>query len=281
MKYAFSVVVFSVAVSLFAAASVLGQTDIRKVDFQNFTYEPSCAGEDTTKVKVAGGEFSEEKKVDEYTERFFFKVFNIIYGDLNRDKAEEAVILSVCNTGGTGNFTEGFVFSIKRGKPALVARIPGGDRADGGLRKAWIENGLLVVESNDSERSRGACCPEGTITQKVKLSGSKLLVVGQPIRKDLFPPQRIAFTKGSSGATLKLTIPANEGKRLIVGARAGQVLSVSIDTDKASVDLDEDADITNNTNGFSAVLPKGGDFTIRVTNYEDSAVVVTVNIKIN
>lgn len=274
--------VFSVVVLLIAAASLFAQqNDIRKVDFQNFTYEPGCAGEDTTKVTVAGGEFSEEKKVDDYTERFFFKVFNIIYGDLNANKTEEAVILSVCNTGGTGNFTEGFVFSMKRGKPTLVARIPGGDRADGGLRKAWIEKGLLVIEANDSEQARGACCPGGTITQKVRLSGNKLLNVGQPMVRDLFPPQRVSFARGASGATLKLTIPANEGKRLIVGAGAGQVLSVSVDTDRAAVGLDEDAEMTNNVSGFSAMLPNSGDYTVRVTNYEDSRLVVTVNIKIN
>lgn len=276
MKHVFSVVV----ALLFVVAPTFAQNNIRKFDFQNFTYEPSCAGEDVTKVTVSSGEFSEEKKVDEYTERFFFKVFNIIYGDLNGDKAEEAVILSVCNTGGTGNFTEGFVYSMKRGKPTLVARIPGGDRADGGLRKAWIESGLLVLESNDSEQARGACCPGGTITQKVRLSAGKLLNVGRPIVRDLFPPQRVTFAKGASGATIKLTIPATEGKRLIVGARGGQTLSVSIDTDKAAVDLDEDADITNNPGGFDAVLPKSGDYTIRVISYEDSPLVVTVNIKI-
>lgn len=121
----------------------------------------------------------------------------------------------------------------------------------------------------------------GTITQKVRLSGNKLLNAGQPIVRDLFPRQRVAFAKGSSGATIKLVIPADEGKRLIVGARAGQTLSVSVDTDKASASLDEDADVTNNVNGFSTVLPKSGDYTIRVTNYEDSALTVTVDIKIN
>ena len=39
------------------------QSDIRKVDFNNFTFEPSCAGEETKKVTVKNGEFSEEKKV--------------------------------------------------------------------------------------------------------------------------------------------------------------------------------------------------------------------------
>src|SRR5262245_3099063 len=48
---------------------------IRKVDFKNFTYEPSCAGEDLHKVTVKNGEFSREKKEDGYVDRFYFNVF--------------------------------------------------------------------------------------------------------------------------------------------------------------------------------------------------------------
>lgn len=269
------------AAFVLASVSVAGQTQIRNVDFQNFTYEPSCSYEGYEKVTVKDGEFSDEKKVGEYTERFFFKVFNIIYGDLNRDGTDEAVILSVCNTGGTGNFTEGFIFSIKSGAPALLARIPGGDRADGGLREASIKNGLIVIEANDSEKSRGACCPGGTITLKLRLVESRLRTVGQPIRRDLFPIQRVSFAKGASNATIKITLPVGEGKRLILGARSGQTLSVAINSEKAGATLDEDAELANSKLGFSAVLPKTGDYTVRVTNYEDSPLVITVNIKIN
>lgn len=273
--------VFPVIVLLVGSLSALAQTDIRRVDFQNFTYEPSCAGEDTTKVTVKNGEFSSEKQEDGYVDRFFFKVFNIIYGNLNGDKAEEAVILSVCNTGGTGNFTEGFVYSMKRGKPTLIARIPGGDRADGGLRKAVIENGLIVLEYNDPEKTAGACCPEGTVTQKLRVTGDKVVEVGAPVKRDLFPSQRVSFAKGASSATLNLTLPAESGRRLVVGARAGQTLTFSVNNQKIDFRLLGDIDVTTNNAGFTAELPDSGDYTIQLTNYEESPVTVTVTIKIN
>lgn len=268
-------------VLLFASVGVGAQDNIRNVDFQNFTYEPGCAGEDTTKITVAGGEFSEEKKVDGYTERFFFKVFDLVYGDLNGDKTEEAVMLSVCNTGGTGNFTEGFIYSMKRGKPTLIARIPGGDRADGGLRNLSIEGGLIVLEYNDPDKTAGACCPEGTVTQKLRLSGKNLVEVGAPVKRDLFPSQRVSFARGASRAVLKLTIPAESGKRLVIGARAGQTLTFSVDNEKIEWRLlDEDVEPTQVSNGFTVRLGKTGDHTIQLTNYEESALTVTVTIKI-
>lgn len=270
-----------VFVFLFGVLGTCAQGDIRKVDFLNFTFEPSCAGEENTKVTVKNGEFSSEKQEDGYVDRFYFKVFDINYGDVTGDRVDDAVMLSVCNTGGTGNFTEGFVYSMRGGKPTLVARIPGGDRADGGLRDVSIDGGLIVIVYNDPEKTSGACCPEGIVTQKLRVSDNGTIEVGPPIKRDLFPTQRVTFAKGTSGTTLKLTIRANEGKRLVVGARAGQILSVSTNTDKAAVSLEEEAEVTNAPNGFSATLPKNGDYTIRVTNYEDTALIVIVNIKIN
>ena len=41
----------------------------------------------------------------------------------------------------------------------LFATIPGGDRADGGFRTARVENGQLVVESNDPGETGGAAVP--------------------------------------------------------------------------------------------------------------------------
>jgi hypothetical protein len=40
-----------------------------------------------------------------------------------------------------------------------------------------------------------------------------------------------------SGKTFKITIPEEEGRRYIVGARAGQTLTVTVDTDQASLRL--------------------------------------------
>src|SRR5436309_759417 len=121
-----------------------GQTTIRNVDFKNFTYQPSCTdmedGKKLEKITVKNGEFAREKQMEGYVDRFDFRIMAVTFGDLNGDKQDEAIILSNCNTGGTGQFTEGFVYTIKGGKPVLLARVPGGDRADGGLRSLTVED---------------------------------------------------------------------------------------------------------------------------------------------
>ena len=158
MKKAFLLTLITVA----AATVALSQSDVHSVDFKNFTYEPSCAGETPTKVRVKNGEYSKETKQDGYTDRFDFQVLAIEYGDVTGDGKDEAVILSNCNTGGTGQFSEGFVYTIRAGKPSLLARVPGGDRADGGLRSITVDGGDLVVEFNDPEKAAGAAVPRAS-----------------------------------------------------------------------------------------------------------------------
>jgi hypothetical protein len=216
-----------------------------------------------------------------YVDRFFFKVFLVTYGDLTGDGVDDAVILSVCNAGGTGYFTEGWVYTIKGGKPVVVATIPGGDRADGGLRHAHVASGSLIIDSNDPGEDGGACCPQFVVTTRYRVSGAKLIQIGKEERRDLFPVQRVSFARGASSADVDVTIPSEEGKRLVVGARAGQTLFVTLSSDKVSAGLDDDADVTQGTNGFRAKLPKSGDYTIRLTNYEDSTQKVTVTVRIN
>jgi hypothetical protein len=253
---------------------------VRRVDFKNFTYEPDCAYDDNKKVTVKNGEYSYEKPADGYTDRFYFKVMEVAYGDLNGDSSEEAVVLTVCNTGGTGNFTQGFVYAMQDGKPSKFADIPGGDRADGGLRTARVENGQLVVESNDPSETGGACCPEYILTTRYDVSTGKLRQVGKADRRPVFPTERVKFDKGATGTTIKVKIAIGEGRHYIVGARAGQVLDVSVNTEKAEVRLLEDAETPQHTNGFSAALPKNGDYTIEVSNFGDKPIDVVLNIRI-
>ena len=258
----------------------VAQTDISKVDFRNFTYSAHCASESPQKITVKNGEFAEKKPQDGYVDRFYFNVRDISYGDLNGDRRDEALVLTVCNTGGTGNFSEGFVFEFKNGKPVLAARIPGGDRAYGGLRSATVKNGLLVVESNDAGPDGASCCPQLIVTTTYKVTGGRLIQSGRAVRREIYPKERVVFAKGASEKTLQLTIPAQEGKRLMVGARAGQTLSVSVDSDKASLRILEDADVKFGANDFVAKLPSDGDYTIEVQNNEAVPVTVRVSIKI-
>ena len=131
-----------------------------------------------------------------------------------------------------------------------MARIEGGDRAYDGLRSAVVENGLLAVDRNDAGENGGACCPEFAVTTKYKLSGDKLIASGTPVRRELYPGEPLKFAKGASSATVKLTIAPEDRKRFTLGARAGQIMSVSVDNPKISIRLLEDALVTEGTNGF-------------------------------
>ena len=257
-----------------------GQAGIRSIDFKNFTYNAHCIGETPSDVTVSNGEFSEEKQQEGYVDRFYFHVFDIAYGDLNADRQDEAIVLAVCNTGGTGNFSEGFVFSMRRGKAVLVGRIPGGDRAYGGLRTTRVERGLLVVDSNDVGEMGGACCPEIIVTTKYRLTGGKLIKSGPESRRPIYPTERVTFDRGMSGKTFRTTVGSGEGKRFIVGARANQSLTVSVDNENVQLRLLEDARVTEGINNFLAKLPKTGDYTVEIRNDAETTVTVTVNIKI-
>lgn len=276
--------IFTILITGFAAIAAAAQANVHSVDFKNFTYEPSCAGETPTKVRVKNGEYSKETQQDGFTDHFYFNVLAVEYGDVTGDGKEEAVILSNCNTGGTGQFTEGLVYTIKASKPSLLARVPGGDRADGGLRSIKVDGGDLVVEFNDPDKAAGACCPEGIVIQKLHLgSGGKIVEVGAPIKRELYPTQRIAFAKGANGKTWTVTIQPDDRKRYALGARAGQTMSISF-TGGGDVDLrlleEDNAEVTQASHKLDATLKKNGDYTVELSNYSDKPVTVTVTIRI-
>lgn len=262
--------------------------EIRKIDFKNFTYQPYCVGEENEPedVTVKNGEFSEEKKVDDFVERFYFNIFSVVYGDVNGDKKEDAVILSVCNTGGTGNFTEGFVYELKNGKPSLLTRIPGGDRAYGGLREARVENGLLVIESNDVGEMGGACCPEFIITTKYRVRDDKLEQSGAETRREIYPAKRVAFAKRTSKTTETVILTEDDDiKRFVVGARAGQILTVTAEPSDKSKNIEVmlftgEADTNETDNKLTAKLKRNGDYIIQIRGFTEKRMSVAVSIEI-
>lgn len=65
-----------------------------------------------------------------------------------------------------------------------------------------------------------------------------------------------------------------------MGARANQVLSVSVDNNDAQLKLIGDARVTEGINNFAAKLVKTGDYTIEMRNDSEKDIRVTVNIKI-
>ncbi len=270
--------------ALAAASGVSAQNDIKSVDFKNFTYDAEfCGGEEGVRITVKDGEFSEEKEMDGWVDRTYFSVYGIAYGDLNGDGKDEAVVLSVCNTGGTGNFTEAYIYTLRDGKPARLVTLEGGDRADGGLRKAEIKDGVLVVESNDPGEFGGACCPEVVVTRRYKLKGSNLEETGDPDKRDLYPPKRIEFRKGEFSAKVPVELEADPGiRRFIVGAAKGQTLTVTSDSETIRFRMVKgDADEDEEDKQLVATLNETGDYIFEIRSFaeKDEKLTITVTIK--
>lgn len=268
---------------LFFSASVFAQTDIKKVDFKNFTYQPDfCGGENNRKITVVNGEFSEEKEVDGYTDRMYFSVYGITFGDLDGDNKDEAVILSVCNTGGTGNFTEAYIYKMQNGKPVRVMLLGGGDRAEGGLREARIENGLLIVESNAPGEMGGACCPQEIVTNTYRFQDRKLKEVGKETVRELYPSTRILFDKGAFSKTINIKMSAAEEiKRFVIGAAKGQTLMVTKTSPKVRLRfMSYDGNVLEEEQGLVVKLEKNRDYKFDVLNYSDKEVELSITVTI-
>jgi hypothetical protein len=270
--------------SLFLLAfslSAFAQSNIRQVDFNNFTHKPFCAGEDTRDITVKNSEFSEEKQSGDLIERSYFKVFAVTYGDLNGDAKDEAFVLTLCNLGSEVYISEGFVYTLKNDKPVLMTRFQGGDRAQGGLRSAKVEKGMFVVERYSVDETGGACCPEFVVTTNYKWNGREFVEVGVPAKRELYPATPVSFEKGKTSANLNVNIPSGKFKRYVVSGRVGQTLTLSTDAKNIKVRLIRgEADVNENERGFLAVLNDNTDFIVQVEEIGGTNARATVKIEV-
>lgn len=278
MKQIITIVFFT----LVFCVSAFAQDNIRNVNFQNFTYDADyCGGDGERKITVKDGKFIGEKKIDDYTERIFFSIFDLAFGDLDGDKVDEAVILSVCNTGGTGNFSEAYIYKLENGKPVKKMTMSGGDRAYGGLRKARIKNGLLIIESSDPGEYGGNCCAELVVTNTYRFNGKTLDKVGKSTSREIYPAARVSFDRGAFGKKILVKMsPDEQRRRFVVGAAADQTLMVTHDSDAKLRLRSGDAQVLEEGTGLVAKLNKTGDYVFEVDDYSETKKEFTLSITI-
>jgi hypothetical protein len=154
---------------------------IRGVDFQNFTYALGESAFTVTRGEcvVVFDADDDMMSPDEFVRRYpgaastregFFHAAPPAYGDVDRDGAEDAVILTTFNGGGSGQLTSAWVYHLVDGEPAVLGTVPGGDRADHGLNSATIDaDGRVVVERNLG--GDGACCPTAIQLERWRWNG--------------------------------------------------------------------------------------------------------------
>ena len=274
----FLVLAFAVPVAATAAG------DIHSVDFRHFVYYPSCADFESEEAKVpiqvSGGRF--EGKAGTDREGMFFDAQEILYGDLTGDGRDEAVVRTLCSTGGTGKFDEGFVYGLKDGKPVLLGRIPGGDRATGGVRCMRFERGALQVEriGNDTGAARGI---DFVDIETWKVQEGRLIESGEPIHRRLGPVEKarpIRFAKGTSSGTVAGKTSGAEEYAL--QAKDGQTMSVHITSPQKNAAFEimtGDYTFVCRTTEWTGELPVTGTYRIIVLATEGTAS-YTMNVEI-
>ncbi|HKV39068.1 MAG TPA: hypothetical protein VJX67_07640 [Blastocatellia bacterium] len=270
---------------------------IRLVDFRNFTYSPSCLNFEDNKnpeaITTVDGAYSRGDATDPSSDKVFFEVRDVIYGDLTGDGQEEALVTTNCDTGGTGQFSDGIIFRMRGGRPVPIASLGVGDRADGGIHAVSIEKGLLRVERY-GQKDSGACCPEYIETTSVRLLGSQLVQVGKTSRRPYEEESEqaagtkshatpIHFAKGRTSAAIKGT--TNGTVEYSIGARAGQTMLVHVASEKDAVGLTvlgrDGSPVEGKTryNDWGGSLPYSGQYRI-IVNASHGAAAYTLEVTI-
>jgi hypothetical protein len=174
---------------------------IRSVDFANFTYpiiaDLKVFGSRRKTFTLKNSEFPETKDA---VGMFLSKgTTPVSYGDVTGDGDEEALVrIGVDTSGGTASIGCIYIYAWRNNMPKLLWSFVGGDRADGGLRSAYAENGGLVVELKgkdkiigtdlyaDDSTSSGDCCPTFFTRTRYQWNGKRFKQIGKaevlPIR---------------------------------------------------------------------------------------------------
>jgi hypothetical protein len=145
---------------------------IRSVDFENYTYPAWLIFDNRKKTfTLQDGELPAQLDKNGWLVEVGLSV-DVDYDDVTGDGIEDAILrFGLDNRGGSAIVEAVYVYAMRRGRPAFLWGFLAGDRAEGGLKSVYGDNGELVVELNGrdkivgtnlyatDETSQGACCP--------------------------------------------------------------------------------------------------------------------------
>jgi hypothetical protein len=170
---------------LSAPPAAAKKVDLHQVDWANRAYE--AEGKQVTLTKGNWETYDEAEGFGESLD-----LFGVKYVDLDGDGTDEAVVGLTYWGGGTGKFDSLTVFRAGAAGPEVMGRIPGGDRADGGLAGFSVEKAAVRVGRMHALPTGGACCPDFVTRELWRWQAGKMVEVPDAVGFETFAEDKDA-----------------------------------------------------------------------------------------
>jgi hypothetical protein len=207
---------------------------IGKFDFKNFTYELPRGWQNpdgTTEIELKNGrvepleantnikEKGNENGDSASLRRIGLTIVSTKFFDVTGDGNDDAIVILKIETGGSAVPQLVYVFEWKSGRPELIWPFRTGDRADGGLKNVFAENGELVVELYGQDRYllgqietrridgdlEQLCCPTHFTRTRYKWNGKNFLMQGKRLTYSIANPALAPIENMGDAAQKKYT----------------------------------------------------------------------------
>lgn len=99
----------------------------------------------------------------------------VLYGDLNADGAQDALVFLATQNGGTGHFIEMAAMLNSNGGASNAATIFLGDRV--AIESGAIEAGVITLNMRVQGPNDGMCCPSQLVTWTFRLENGQFIKI--------------------------------------------------------------------------------------------------------
>ena len=188
------------------------QSPLGKFDFRNFTYPLPRGWQDAdgADLELVNG----ERRTTE--EKIGMRYLTTKYFDATGDGEDEAFVILSIGTGGSAIPHIVYVYQWKDDKPDLIWYFRTGDRADGGLKNIYPEDGLVAIELFGKDRwifgemetlritsdEVQLCCPTHYTKSRYKWKNGSFSIDGD----------RLTFPMGKSDAEPEVNLGNKEAE---------------------------------------------------------------------
>ncbi|MCS6874937.1 MAG: hypothetical protein N2Z23_06900 [Pyrinomonadaceae bacterium] len=176
---------------------------IAQYDFRNFTYPLPRGWQDidSKEAELKDGVrpiLMPESKNDR-EKRIGLLYLTQKFLDIDSDGTDETAVILQVQTGGASIPHLVYIFKENQGQPKLIWYFRTGDRADGGLKNIYVENGLLTIELYGKDRyiigevetakingdEEQICCPTHFTKSQYKWDGKRFILKGKRLTYSL------------------------------------------------------------------------------------------------